>query len=241
MPRHGIGIACSRSPLPSPHKFRAACILVGDTAAIQPPLSHGSQQRPHKRAFRLAQSQHIAHLERIGRPYIVDPVIEPINFGFPAALDRYVQVRARYPDAEMLMGIGNITELTDADTTGVNALLIGFCQELAITSVLTTAVINWARSSVRELDLARRLMHHAVARRVLPKHIEPRLVMLSDPKVARFGSETLADLAARIKDPNWRVFAEDGKLLREGDGDRRHRGTHHLPQSRPGLGRAQAA
>ncbi len=69
--------------------------------------------------------RNIAHLERVGRPYIVDPVIEPITVGFAAALDRYVQVRARYPTAEMLMGIGNITELTDADTTGVNALLIG--------------------------------------------------------------------------------------------------------------------
>jgi len=89
---------------------------------------------------------------------------------------------------------------------------MGFCQELAVGSVLTTAVINWARSSVVELDLARRLAHHAVSRRVLPKHVEPRLVMLRDGKVARFGFENLAELARRIKDPNWRIFAEDGKL-----------------------------
>jgi hypothetical protein len=73
-------------------------------------------------------------------------------------------------------------------------------------------VINWARSSVREIDLARRLAYHAVHHRVLPKHVEPRLVMLRDLKVARFGHETLAELARRIKDPNWRIFAEDGKL-----------------------------
>jgi hypothetical protein len=65
---------------------------------------------------------------------------------------------------------------------------------------------------VRELDLARRLVYHAVTSRVLPKHVEPRLVMLRDPKVARFGPEFLTELAARIKDPNWRIFAEDGKL-----------------------------
>ena len=61
-----------------------------------------------------------------------------------------------------MMGVGNLTELTDVDSAGVNTLLIGFCQELAIGSVLTTAVINWARSSVREIDLARRLAYHAV-------------------------------------------------------------------------------
>ena len=77
------------------------------------------------------------------------------------------------------MGTGNLTELTDVDSAGVNTILIGFCQELSIRSVLTTAVINWARSSVREIDLARRLVHHAVANRSLPKHVEPRLVVLA--------------------------------------------------------------
>ena len=110
----------------------------------------------------------------------------------------------------MMMGIGNLTELTDVDSAGVNTLLIGFCQELGVRSVLTTEVINWARSSVREIDLARRLAHHAVKRRVLPKHVEPRLVVLRDPKPRRHGPEALDDLARTIKDPNWRIFAEDG-------------------------------
>src|SRR6185312_9264966 len=111
-----------------------------------------------------------------------------------------------------MMGVGNLTELTDGDSAGINILLIGFCQELGVASVLTTAVINWARSSVREIDLARRLAYHAIRHRVLPKHVEPRLVMLRDPKVSRFGPEALAEIARRIKDPNWRLFAEDGSL-----------------------------
>ena len=87
--------------------------------------------------------RNIAHLERVGRPYIVDPILEPITSGFARSLDRYVRVRERHPAAEMLMGIGNITELTEADSTGVNALLLGFCQELGIRYVLTTEVIDW--------------------------------------------------------------------------------------------------
>ena len=86
----------------------------------------------------------------------------------------------------MIMGTGNLTELTDVDSAGVNTILIGFCQELSIRSVLTTAVINWARSSVREIDVARRLAHYAVANRALPKNVEPRLRRrLRDPRVAR--------------------------------------------------------
>ena len=113
----------------------------------------------------------------------------------------------------MIMGTGNLTELTDVDSAGVNTILIGFCQELSIRSVLTTAVINWARSSVRELDLARRLVHHAVKSHSLPKHVEPRLVMLRDPRVAEFGADNLAELKRRIRDPNWRIFAEEGRII----------------------------
>jgi hypothetical protein len=91
-------------------------------------------------------------------------------------------------------------------------LLLGFCQELAIRSVLTTQVINWARTSVKECDLARRLVHCAVKRRALPKHVEPRLVTLRDPKVLGYGKRELRWLAGALKDPNFRIFAEEGLL-----------------------------
>jgi len=154
----------------------------------------------------------VEFLERKGVAYRIDPVLEPIGFGFAASLGRYLEARRRYPGSALMMGVGNLTELTDADSAGVNVLLAGFCQELGVGSVLTTAVINWARSSVREIDLARRLVYHAVTRKMLPKHLEPGLVLLRDPKVPRFGPEALAELARRIKDPNWRIFAEDGML-----------------------------
>jgi dihydropteroate synthase len=112
----------------------------------------------------------------------------------------------------MMMGVGNLTELTDADSAAVNVLLLGFCQEVGIRSVLTTEVINWCRSCVRELDLARRLVFHACTQRVLPKHLLPDLVLLRDPKLRRHGPEVLADLASRLTDPNFRLFAEDGRL-----------------------------
>lgn len=154
----------------------------------------------------------VAFLDRRGVPHRIDPILEPIGFGFANSLGRYLETRRRYPSAALMMGVGNLTELTDVDSAGLNTVLAGFCQELSIGSVLTTAVINWARSSVRELDLARRLVYHAVARRMLPKHLEPRLVALRDARVSRFGPEALAELARRIKDPNWRIFAEDGMI-----------------------------
>jgi dihydropteroate synthase-like protein len=147
-----------------------------------------------------------------GVRFRIDPVLEPIAFGFAASLGRYLEVRRRYPDAEMLMGVGNLTELTDADSAGPNVLLLGFCQELGVRSVLTTEVINWCRSSVRELDLARRLVWYACRQRTLPKHLEPGLVLLRDPKLRTHGEAALEELAARVSDRNFRLFAEGGEL-----------------------------
>jgi dihydropteroate synthase-like protein len=149
--------------------------------------------------------RNIAHLERVGRPYIVDPVLEPITSGFARSLDRYVRVHERYPAADMLMGIGNITEITEADSTGVNALLLGICQELGIRYVLTTEVIDWARGAVREVDVARRLMYAAMTRRVIPKHIDDRLLTVKDARPKYWTEAELRALHAAITDPNFRV------------------------------------
>ncbi|NLF68635.1 MAG: dihydropteroate synthase [Candidatus Anammoximicrobium sp.] len=154
----------------------------------------------------------IDRLSSAAVPFRIDPVLEPIGLGLAASLDRYLEVRRRYPAAAMLMGIGNLTELTDVDSAGVNVLLLGFCQELGIRSVLTTQVINWARSSVRECDLARRLVHYAVRQGVPPKHLEPRLVALRDPQLHEFGGSYFERLAGQLKDHNYRLFAEGGRI-----------------------------
>ncbi|MBX7102983.1 MAG: dihydropteroate synthase [Gemmataceae bacterium] len=154
----------------------------------------------------------IDKLVRQGVRFRIDPILEPIGCGFAESLGRYLDVRRRYPDAAMMMGIGNLTELTDVDSAGVNMLLAGFCQEAGIFSVLTTQVINWARSSIRELDFARRLSAFAVREQVPPKRISGDLVMLRDPTVRSHGLPWLDELTKSVKDGNYRLFAEDGRL-----------------------------
>ncbi len=157
-------------------------------------------------------------LARAGVRLRIDPILEPISFGFAASLGRYLDVRRRYPDAEMMMGIGNLTELTDVDSAGVNALLLGFCQEQGIRSVLTTQVINWARTSVRECDVARRIMYHAITHRVLPKHLDTRIVMLRDAGMEQTPVADVAALATQIRDNNYRIFAIAGEVHLVGAG-----------------------
>jgi len=160
-------------------------------------------------------------LERLalaGVRHRIDPVLEPIGFGFAASLGRYLDIRRRFPEAEMMMGIGNLTELTDVDSAGVNLMLLGFCQEVGIRSVLTTEVIHWAKSSVCECALGRALVHHAVTHRTLPKHVEPRLVTLRSGRPQEHGQEVLDALARAIRDPNFRLFAERGRVHLVGAG-----------------------
>ncbi len=154
----------------------------------------------------------VAKLEEQGTPHRVDPILEPIGFGFAASLARYYEARRRWPHAEMLMGTGNVTELTEADTAGMSMLLAAICQELSIHSVLTTEVINWARTAVREFDFARRIVRHAVESNVLPKHLDSSLVMLRDPRVHTLGEAGLGELAAHLKDPGFRIFVERDEI-----------------------------
>jgi dihydropteroate synthase len=166
----------------------------------------------------------VARLQAWGVPFLIDPILEPIGMGFMASLERYAEARRRWPAAEMLMGIGNLTELTAADSTGVNALLIAVCQELGIRSVLTTEVIPWARGAVREVDVARRLMHYAVTRHTVPKGVDDRLVTVKDPVMLSYSEQELRALQSQIADPNYRIFA-DAETITVFNSERFVRGT----------------
>jgi dihydropteroate synthase len=147
-----------------------------------------------------------------GVRFIADPVLEPIGFGAAESLHRYYEVRRRYPEAEILMGIANLTELTEADSTGITALLLGYCQELGIRHVLTTAEIPWARGAVREADVARRLMHYAVTKRSLPKHVDDRLVTARDAAVSVYGETELRQMQKGITDADYRIFTDGERI-----------------------------
>lgn len=151
-------------------------------------------------------------LRQCGCRFRLDPILEPIGFGFAQSLSRYFEVRRQSPQVAMMMGIGNLTELTEVDSGGLNALLAAICQDLRIQSVLTTEVIPWCRTAVREFDLARRLMKHAIDQRTLPKRVHSDLVVLRDPQVAAFGQEVLDQFASDLRDANYRIFVEADEI-----------------------------
>ncbi len=154
-----------------------------------------------------------------GRPFLADPVLEPIHFGFSDSLQRYRRLRRQFPGIAILMGVGNLTELTDADTGGINALLFGIASELGIDAVLTTRVSGHARAAVREADHARRLMHAAREAGALPRGFGGGLVALHDKRPWPQALEEIRAVAARVRDPSFRVQAsEEGVHVYNRDG-----------------------
>ncbi len=148
----------------------------------------------------------LAAVARRGRRCFVDPILDPIHHGFTASLARYAEVRRRHPEAPMLMGVGNLTELTEADTAGINAVLAGIVSELRIAAILTTEVSPHARRAVAEADWSRRLMFAARAAETIPKGFTDELVALHErrnpfPDTAA----EIAELAATVRDPNFRI------------------------------------
>jgi dihydropteroate synthase len=140
-----------------------------------------------------------------GRAFLADSILDPIPFGFTASIVRYQRLRERFPNAALMMGVGNLTELTEADTSGINALLFGICAELGVSAVLTTQVSAHARRAVKEADWARRIMHAASRHRMLPKGISDALMTVHAKHPFPDTPAEIAATAAQVRDPNFRV------------------------------------
>jgi dihydropteroate synthase-like protein len=162
--------------------------------------------------------------ERMGLAALLDPILDPIHFGFAASLGRYAAVRAALPEAHMLMGTGNLTELTDADSGGVTAALLGICSELRIGNVLVVQVSPHTRRTIQEHDAARRMMYAARADGSLPQGYTNALLQLHDRRPFPNSEAEIAELAAQVKDRNYRIeTAADGLHVYNRDG-------HHVAQ-----------
>lgn len=173
--------------------------------------------------------QAVEAMQRKGRAFLADSILDPIPFGLAASIVRYHRLRERFPEAPIMMGVGNLTELTEADTTGINALLFGICAELNVAAVLTTQVSRHARRAVKEADWARRIMHAASRHRILPKGLSGALMTVHAKQPFPDSADEIAATAAMVRDPNFRVqVSEHGLHVYNRDGLRLGQGAFEL-------------
>ncbi|RME35975.1 MAG: dihydropteroate synthase [Gammaproteobacteria bacterium] len=147
-----------------------------------------------------------------GRECYADSILDPIHFGFTESICRYRRLREDHPEVPVMMGTGNVTELTEADTTGINALLFGIISELSIDAVLTTEVSPHCRTVVRESDRARRIMYAAREDNALPKGYDEGLTTTHLRRPWTYTPEEVEELAGQIRDPSYRVVVSEAGI-----------------------------
>jgi len=148
-------------------------------------------------------------LESWQRPYLADPILPPPCLGLAEGLERYTRLRREHPDCPLFMGLGNVSEMLDADSVGVNAILTMAAAELSVEYILTTEVSHRARGTVREISLARSLAHRALSQGRVPKHIDDSLLVVKEATSPAYRKEDFKQMQSQIKDKNYRIFTAD--------------------------------
>ena len=178
--------------------------ILDETSAI--PVVIPDTPNDEKKFYRF-----IENLVNQNKQFIADSILEPINFGFTNSIVRYSNLRKKFPDIDIMMGIGNLTELTHADSMGVNALLFGIASELNIQYALCTQVSEHCVKSIKEGDQSRRLMYASQELNIAPKDISNKLLLAHDRKPFPYTTDELKEMSSKVKDKNYRIYVnEDG-------------------------------
>jgi dihydropteroate synthase-like protein len=110
------------------------------------------------------------------RCLIADPLLQPAGSGLVASLKNFKP--SRYP---LFFGAGNVAELLDADSVGMNALLAGMAMEVGASVIFTSEHSDKTRGSVREMRQAVEMM--ALTRdRPYPKDLGIDLLVLKEKR-----------------------------------------------------------
>ncbi len=167
-----------------------------DSIPVLIPETHGDMPSLYRAIEQFAKKN---------RPFFADAILDPIHFGFTESIIRYHELRQNCPDIKVMMGIGNLTELTEADTTGINAILFGLISEMHLNAVLATEVSPHCSSAVREADKARRMMYAARRDSSLPKGLDSSLLGMHARKPFPYDIDEIKEIYQQVKDPSYRI------------------------------------
>ncbi len=123
----------------------------------------------------------IAKAKKLGFSKILaDLILEPSN-----VLESFIAFKdfaARNPDVPLFVGVANVTELFDADSIGINALLARLSAEIDTSIMLATEKSTKARGTVKEQVTAAKMMFLAKKRGSVPKDLGIDLLVLKNKR-----------------------------------------------------------
>jgi dihydropteroate synthase-like protein len=156
--------------------------FASDVAVVVIPTNQREGYFPAKPEDRIRFLEEImAKARKLGiKKIIADLILEPSN-----ELESLVAFRdfaIRNPDVPLFVGVSNVTELMDADSVGVNALLVRLASEVNASVLLATEKSSKAKGTVREEALAAKMMFLAKKRGSVPKDLGIDLLVLKDKR-----------------------------------------------------------
>jgi dihydropteroate synthase-like protein len=156
--------------------------FAADVAVVVIPTNQREGYFPAKTEDRIRFLEEIMEkATRLGmKRLIADLILEPSN-----VLESMVAFRdfaVRNPEVPLFVGVSNVTELFDADSVGVNALLALLSSEVNASMLLATEKSSKAQGTVREEVIASKMMFLAKRRGSVPKDLGIDLLVLKDKR-----------------------------------------------------------
>ena len=112
---------------------------------------------------------------------IADPLLDPINSpSLTESICACKLFRERNPHQALFFGVGNVSELLDADSNGVNAVLSGIAMETNANILFTPESSLKTKNSINELKTAANMMFISKIKKSIPKNLGLSLVKLKD-------------------------------------------------------------
>jgi len=155
-------------------------------AVVVIPANHRKGLFPKKAEERVSLLEdNIKKARKLGITKIIaDLILDPVNMpGIVESLVAFNLFAKRNPYVPLLFGVGNVTELMDADSVGINALLAGIASEIGAGILLTTENSDKAKGSISELAVASKMMFLAKRRSSIPKDLGLDLLRLKDKRI----------------------------------------------------------
>ena len=124
--------------------------------------------------------KNIAMAKRVGIACIIaDPLLQPVGSGLVASLKNFKNIG--HP---LFFGAGNVVELLDADSIGVNALLAGIAKEVGASVIFSSEHSDKTQGSIKEMRRAVEMMVLAKDR-PYPKDLGIDLLVLKEKRKRR--------------------------------------------------------
>ena len=157
-------------------------LFTKDVAVVVIPTNQREGYFPKKAQERVEFLEEIiGKAKKLGVTKVIgDLILEPSNV--LESMIVYREFANRNPQVPLFVGVSNVTELIDADSIGVNAILARLSSEAGASIILATEKSDKAKGTVREEATAAKMMFLSKKRGSVPKDLGVDLLVLKDKR-----------------------------------------------------------